>query len=71
MTVKEILDTYEEIILGDEIIDGVIFFTIFEKKFLFLAPPEEDPTSEPTIYLFNDTSKQLLSSLEALRGEWW
>ena len=54
MTVKEILDTYEEIILGDEIIDGVIFFTIFEKKFLFLAPPEEDPTSEPTIYLYND-----------------
>lgn len=54
MTVKEILETFEEITLGDEIIDGVLFFTIFEKQFLFLAPSEDDPASVPMVYLFND-----------------
>lgn len=54
MTVKEILETYEEITVDDEIIDGVLFFTIFEKKFLFLAPSKDDPASEPTVYLVND-----------------
>lgn len=54
MTVKEILESYEEITVGQQIIDGVLFFTMFEKQFLFLAPSEDDPASKATIYLFND-----------------
>ena len=54
MTVREILESYEEITVDQQIIDGVLFFTMFEKQFLFLAPSEDDPASKATIYLVND-----------------
>ena len=54
MTAKEILESYDEITVDQQIIDGVLFFTMFEKQFLFLAPSEDDPASKATIYLFND-----------------
>ena len=54
MTVKEILESYDEITVDQQIIDGVLFFTMFEKQFLFLAPSEDDPASKATIYLYND-----------------
>ena len=54
MTVKEILETYENISVGKQITDGVLFFTLFEKQFLLIAPAEEDPTSKADIYLFDD-----------------
>lgn len=54
MTVKEILESYDEITVDQQIIDGVLFFTMFEKQFLFLAPSEDDPASKAMIYLFND-----------------
>ena len=38
MTVKEILESYEEITVEEQILEGVLFFTLFEKKFLFFAP---------------------------------
>ena len=41
MTAKEILESYDEITVNEQIIDGVLFFTMFEKQFLFLAPSED------------------------------
>ena len=54
MTVKEILESYEEITVGKQILEGVLFFTLFDKQFLFLAPLEDDPSSKATVYLYND-----------------
>ena len=54
MTVKEILESYENITVGKQIVDGVLFFTMYEKQFLFMSPAEEDPTSKADIYLFDD-----------------
>ena len=54
MTVKEILESYDEITLEEQIHEGIIFFTLFERKFLFLAPLEDDPSSKASVYLYND-----------------
>ena len=54
MTVKEILESYENITVGKQIIDSVLFFTMFEKQFLLMAPAEDDPASKADIYLFDD-----------------
>ncbi len=54
MNVIEILETYDEISIGRQIIEGAVFFTMFEKQFLFLAPSENDPASRAAIYLYND-----------------
>lgn len=54
MTVKEILESYEEIIVEEEVLAGVFFFTLFEKKFLFFAPEKDDPSAKATVYLYND-----------------
>lgn len=54
MTVKEILEMYEEITVDQQVFDDVLFFTMFEKQFLFLGPSEDDPASKASIYLFND-----------------
>lgn len=54
MTVKEILESYEEITVEEQVLEGVLFFTLFEKKFLLFAPEEDDPSSKATVYLYND-----------------
>lgn len=54
MTVKEILESYEEITVEETALEGVLFFTLFEKKFLIFPPEEADPTSKVAIYLYND-----------------
>ncbi len=54
MTAKEILETYDEITIDQQVFDDVLFFTLFEKKFLFWPPSTEDPTSQASIYLYND-----------------
>ena len=54
MTAKEILETYDEITIGQQVFDDVLFFTLFEKQFLFWAPSIEDPASQASIYLYND-----------------
>lgn len=54
MAVKEILETYEEITIGQQITEGVLFFRMYEKQFLLFAPSEDDPTSQASIYLYND-----------------
>ena len=54
MTVKDILETYDEITMCQQVTDDMMFFTLFGKQFLFLPPLEEDPTSQASIYLYND-----------------
>ena len=54
MTVTEILETYDEVKIGQQIVEGAVFFTLFGKPFLLLAPSENDPTSNAAIYLYND-----------------
>ena len=54
MTIKEILESYEEITVEEQILEGMLFFTLFEKKFLFFAPEENDPSSKAAVYLYND-----------------
>ena len=54
MTVKDILKSYEEITVEEQILEGVISFTLFGKKFLFFAPEEDDPSSKAAVYLYND-----------------
>lgn len=53
MTVREILESYDEIAIDKEIIDGVFLFTLSGKQFLFIAPFEDEPASKSTVYLFN------------------
>ena len=54
MTVKEILESYEEIAIGEQILEGVLFFTLFEKQFLFFAPEVNAHSSRATVCLYND-----------------
>ena len=59
MTVKEILESYEEITVEEQVLEGVLFFSLFEKKFLLFAPEEDDPSSKATVYLYNDNLLEL------------
>ncbi len=54
MTVREILETYDEITIGQQVFDDVLFFTLFEKQFLFWPPSVDDPASQASVYLYND-----------------
>lgn len=54
MNAKEIVESYEDITLGTEVRDGVFFFTLLEKTFLFCAPNESILSSRASIYLYND-----------------
>lgn len=54
ITVREILESYDEISIDKELIDGVFLFTLSETQFLFIAPSKDEPASSATIYLFND-----------------
>lgn len=54
MTVRDILESYEEISVGEQISEDVLFFTLFEKTFLFFPPKKEDPSSKAAVYLYND-----------------
>lgn len=55
ISVKEILESYEEIAIEQEIIDGIYLITMFSKQFLFIAPFEDTPSSFPIVYLYNDS----------------
>lgn len=55
MTAKEILESYDEITIGEQLCEDALFFTLFEKQFLFFAPSRDDPSSKAEIYLYNDS----------------
>ncbi len=44
MTAKEILESYDEITIGEQLCEDTLFFTLFEKQFLFIAPSRDDPS---------------------------
>lgn len=54
LSVKNILESYEEITIDREFTKDIIFFKLYGKTFLFLAPFEDVPSSSARIYLFND-----------------
>ena len=54
MTVRDILDSYEEITVGEQIFEDTLFFSLFEKTFLFISPNKDDPSSKASVFLYND-----------------
>lgn len=54
MTVREILKSYDEITIGEEVAGRGIFFKLFDKNFFFMAPEENDLASTASIALYND-----------------
>lgn len=54
MSVRDILETYEEITIGEQILEDILFFTLFKKTFLFFPPDKDNPSSKANVYLYND-----------------
>ena len=54
MSVKDILESYDEISVDSEVADGIVLFTLAEKQFLIIAPFEDTPSACATVYLYND-----------------
>ncbi len=54
MNAREILESYEEITVGEQLLDDVLFFNLFEKTFLLFSPDKSDPSSMAAVYLYND-----------------
>jgi len=54
ITVKEILATYDEISIVEEIIETVFLISMYGKQFLFAAPSKERQDLDVVIYLYND-----------------
>ncbi len=54
MTVREILESYNEITVGEQLLEDVLFFILYEKTFLFFPPNKNDPSSKASVYLYND-----------------
>ena len=52
----DIVKSYDEIAIEDSdvISESIFFFQLYEKRFLFFAPDETDPSSHPDICLYND-----------------
>jgi molybdopterin/thiamine biosynthesis adenylyltransferase len=55
MTAKEILESYDEITIGEQLCEDRLFFTLYEKQFLFTAPSRDDLASKAEIHLYNDS----------------
>lgn len=54
LTAREILESYEDITIEKQILDGVFMIKIFEKEFLMFCPEPDIPESRASIYLYND-----------------
>lgn len=54
MTAKEILETYDSIIVNQVYFEDWIMFRLFEKEFLLMSPSKDDMSSLATICLYND-----------------
>jgi len=53
-SVREILESYDEIIIEQEISEGIYLINLLDRHFLFIAPFEDIPSSIPIVYLYND-----------------
>lgn len=54
ITVRDLLESYDEIAIDNEFIDGFFLISLFGKQFLFIAPFQEKPESSAIVYLYND-----------------
>lgn len=54
MSVKDILESYDEVSVINEIEDKILLISLFGKEFLFIAPLGDKPSSVATIWLYND-----------------
>lgn len=52
--VREILESYENITIEKQILDGVFMFKLFGKDFLLVCPDADKLESRPSVYLYND-----------------
>lgn len=52
--VKDILSSYTEISIENEITSDIFMLRLFGKQFLFFAPIENEANSFPSVYLHND-----------------
>lgn len=54
MTAKEILETYDNIVVIQVYPEDWVMFRLFEKEFLLISPSKDDTSSAATICLYND-----------------
>lgn len=73
MTAKEILETYDNIIVNQVFFEDWVMFRLFEKEFLLMSPSKSDMSSAATIYLYNDDGLDfphiLLKNIEVDEGK--
>ena len=54
MTVREVLETYNEISIDKEITEEIIIFTLYRRQFLIFPPSKDNPASTALLFLCND-----------------
>lgn len=54
MTAKEILETYDNIVVIQVYLEDWVMFRLFGKEFLLMSPSKDDISSTATICLYND-----------------
>lgn len=54
ITIREILETYDSIIVNQVYTEEIVMFKLFEKDFLIIGPSRKDLSSKAQIYLYND-----------------
>lgn len=54
MTAKEILETYDNIVVIQVYLEDWVMFRLFGKEFLLMSPSKDDISSMATICLYND-----------------
>lgn len=53
--IRDILESYEELTVDEELSDDICLFSLYGKQFAFGAPNKREPSSRPVILLRNDT----------------
>lgn len=54
LTIRDLLESYEEITVDKEVRNGVFLVSMFGKQFVFFAPSENEPASKARVFLYND-----------------
>lgn len=54
ITIRELLETYDSIIVNQVYTEDIVMFKLFEKDFLIIGPSKKDLSSKAQIYLYND-----------------
>lgn len=54
MSVKDVLESYDEVSVINEIEEKILLISLFGKQFLFIAPLGDKPSSVAMVWLYND-----------------